>query len=102
MQSLPVAVTDEDIADMFAVADSDRDGRISYHEFQVYGGSSDQLTPVPEDDQPTQAAGREETDQGRPGAEILTGGGGTWCTWSTWGTRCRGMFGVHNIFVKPD
>ena len=34
MHNLPVAVADEDIADMFAVADSDSDGRISYKEFQ--------------------------------------------------------------------
>jgi hypothetical protein len=34
MHNLPVAVAEEDIADMFSVADSDRDGRISFREFQ--------------------------------------------------------------------
>ena len=30
MRNLPVAVTEEDIEDMFAVADTDQDGKISY------------------------------------------------------------------------
>ena len=30
MRNLPVAVTEDDIEDMFAVADTDKDGRISY------------------------------------------------------------------------
>lgn len=34
MHNLPVAVSDEDIADMFTAADSDKDGRISYKEFR--------------------------------------------------------------------
>ena len=35
MRNLPVPVDDQDIKDMFEFADKDRDGKISYDEFQV-------------------------------------------------------------------
>ena len=35
MKSLPVAVSDEDIEDMFEFADKDKDGELSYEEFQL-------------------------------------------------------------------
>ena len=39
MQNLPVHVTDDDIAEMFAFADKDGDGQLSYEEFEVDGGT---------------------------------------------------------------
>ena len=35
MQNLPVHVPDDDIAEMFAFADKDGDGQLSYEEFEV-------------------------------------------------------------------
>jgi Ca2+-binding EF-hand superfamily protein len=35
MRNLPVPVADEDIDQMFDYADTDKDGRLSYKEFQV-------------------------------------------------------------------
>ena len=35
MSRLPVYVSEDDIAEMFSVADRDQDGRISYKEFLV-------------------------------------------------------------------
>ena len=35
MQNLPVHVADDDIAEMFAFADKDGDGQLSYEEFEV-------------------------------------------------------------------
>ena len=35
MRSLPVCVPDDDIEEMFAFADKDNDGALSYAEFQV-------------------------------------------------------------------
>jgi hypothetical protein len=35
MKNLPVVVEDEDIDEMFEFADKDRDGKLSYEEFQV-------------------------------------------------------------------
>ena len=35
MRNLPVHVPDEDIAEMFAFADKDKDGQLSYEEFEV-------------------------------------------------------------------
>ena len=35
MKNLPVVVDDEDIEKMFEFADKDRDGKLSYEEFQV-------------------------------------------------------------------
>ena len=35
MRSLPVCVSDEDIEEMFAFADKDKDGKLSYKEFKV-------------------------------------------------------------------
>ena len=35
MKNLPVTVDDEDIDEMFEFADKDRDGKLSYEEFQV-------------------------------------------------------------------
>jgi len=35
MSRLPVYVSEDDIAEMFSVADRDQDGRISYNEFLV-------------------------------------------------------------------
>ena len=35
MTRLPVFVSEEEIAEMFSVADKDKDGRISYAEFLV-------------------------------------------------------------------
>ena len=35
MRNLPVHVPDEDIAEMFAFADKDGDGQLSYEEFEV-------------------------------------------------------------------
>ena len=35
MKNLPVCVSDHDIEEMFAFADKDRDGQLSYAEFQV-------------------------------------------------------------------
>ena len=35
MKNLPVCVSDHDIEEMFAFADKDRDGQLSYAEFKV-------------------------------------------------------------------
>ena len=35
MRNLPVPVDEEDIEDMFIFADKDKDGKLSYKEFQV-------------------------------------------------------------------
>ena len=35
MKNLPVCVSDHDIEEMFAFADKDRDGHLSYAEFKV-------------------------------------------------------------------
>ena len=35
MKNLPVCVSDHDIEEMFSFADKDRDGQLSYAEFQV-------------------------------------------------------------------
>jgi hypothetical protein len=35
MRNLPVPVADDDIDQMFDYADTDKDGRLSYKEFQV-------------------------------------------------------------------
>ena len=35
MRNLPVQVADEDIEEMFAFADRDKDGHLSYQEFLV-------------------------------------------------------------------
>ena len=35
MKSLPVCVPDDDIEEMFAFADKDKDGTLSYAEFKV-------------------------------------------------------------------
>ena len=39
MQNLPVHVPDDDIAEMFAFADKDGDGQLSYEEFEVDGAT---------------------------------------------------------------
>ena len=39
MQNLPVHVPDDDIAEMFAFADKDGDGQLSYKEFEVDGAT---------------------------------------------------------------
>ena len=39
MQNLPVHVPDDDIAEMFAFADKDGDGQLSYEEFEVDGAA---------------------------------------------------------------
>ena len=36
MKNLPVCVSDHDIEEMFAFADKDRDGQLSYAEFKVF------------------------------------------------------------------
>ena len=43
MRSLPVCVPDDDIEEMFAFADKDNDGALSYAEFQVQSNKT--LTP---------------------------------------------------------
>ena len=35
MQNLPVPVSDEDIEEMFEFADKDKNGKLSYKEFEV-------------------------------------------------------------------
>ena len=35
MKSLPVPVTEEEIEEMFSFADSNKDGKLSYAEFEV-------------------------------------------------------------------
>ena len=35
MKNLPVSVSDEDIEDMFDFADKDKNGKLSYKEFEV-------------------------------------------------------------------
>ena len=35
MKSLPVPVSDEDIEEMFSFADKNKDGKLSYKEFEV-------------------------------------------------------------------
>ena len=41
MQNLPVHVPDDDIAEMFAFADKDGDGQLSYEEFEVDDGDGE-------------------------------------------------------------
>ena len=36
MKNLPVPVADEDIEEMFEFADKDKNGKLSYKEFEVY------------------------------------------------------------------
>ena len=46
MRNLPEKVSEEDIEEMFSYADQDRDGKLSYSEFQVMINPLPPLQPL--------------------------------------------------------